>query len=123
MPISSAKSASAWRKTGSAVRCSTPTSRAGTSRPPTARCGDSIGTARPRRASRSSPGMASKAKAKAPPLDRATAAMLERAAALHRGGKLAEAETLYRGILATDEQQFDALHLLGVVRYQQGYNA
>ena len=67
--------------------------------------------------------MASKAKAKAPPLDRATAAMLERAAALHRGGKLAEAETLYRGILATDEQQFDALHLLGVVRYQQGYNA
>jgi tetratricopeptide (TPR) repeat protein len=67
--------------------------------------------------------MASKAKAKARPLDRATATMLERAAALHRGGKLADAETLYRDILVTDAQQFDALHLLGVVRYQQGHNA
>jgi tetratricopeptide (TPR) repeat protein len=67
--------------------------------------------------------MASKPKAKAPPLDRATAAVLERATALHRGGKLGGAETLYREVLAADAQQFDALHLLGVVRYQQGYNA
>jgi Tfp pilus assembly protein PilF len=51
------------------------------------------------------------------------AAVLERATALHRGGRLIDAETLYREILAADAQHFDALHLLGVLRHQQGRNA
>ena len=44
--------------------------------------------------------------------------MLERAAALHRSGRLIEAEALYREVLAADAQHFDALHLLGVLRHQ-----
>jgi len=40
--------------------------------------------------------------------------------ALHRMGRIAEAEAIYRSVLARDPRQFDALHLLGLIRYQQG---
>jgi tetratricopeptide (TPR) repeat protein len=40
---------------------------------------------------------------------------LERAIAAHAAGDLAQAEAQYRAVLAADEKQFDALHLLGVV--------
>jgi protein O-GlcNAc transferase len=43
---------------------------------------------------------------------------LERALALHRQGQLAEAERLYRQILRTNPGHFDALRLLGVIRFQ-----
>ena len=46
--------------------------------------------------------------------------MLRRAAALHQSGQLREAETLYRGVLAVRPDQFDALHLLGVLKQQTG---
>src|SRR5258705_5027931 len=51
------------------------------------------------------------------------AALLQRAAALHRQGRTDEAEFLYRSVLAEDPQQFDALHLLGFVHYQRGQHA
>ena len=38
----------------------------------------------------------------------------------HRGGRLREAESLYRQILATDSSHADALHLLGVLAHQTG---
>lgn len=38
----------------------------------------------------------------------------------HRAGRLAEAEAAYRGILAADPDNIDALHLLGVVAHQGG---
>jgi predicted O-linked N-acetylglucosamine transferase (SPINDLY family) len=45
---------------------------------------------------------------------------LRDALALHRSNRLAEAEELYRAILAAMPQQFDALHMLGVVATQRG---
>src|SRR5438552_9585406 len=45
---------------------------------------------------------------------------IEQAKALHRMGRIAEAEAVYRAVLARDPRQFDALHLLGLIRYQQG---
>jgi len=39
---------------------------------------------------------------------------------LHQGGRLDEAEQAYRGILATEPDHAGALHLLGVIRDQQG---
>src|SRR5215813_2370685 len=45
---------------------------------------------------------------------------IERARALHRMGRIAEAEAVYRSVLAHDPRQFDALHLLGLIRYQKG---
>jgi len=42
------------------------------------------------------------------------------ASAAHRGGKLAEAERLYRQILATDPTSFTAQHMLGVLAAQTG---
>src|SRR6266702_663171 len=36
----------------------------------------------------------------------------------HRAGRLSEAEDMYRQILATHPDHFDALHLLGVISYQ-----
>lgn len=47
-------------------------------------------------------------------------ARLGNALSLHAAGRLADAEALYRAILADDEKHPDALHLLGVLRYQAG---
>jgi protein O-GlcNAc transferase len=44
----------------------------------------------------------------------------EQAVALHRSGRLAEAEQLYLAVLASDPRDFTARHLLGVVRAQSG---
>ena len=40
----------------------------------------------------------------------------------HQNGRLAEAEALYRRILAADSRHADALHLLGVIGHQVGRN-
>ncbi len=44
----------------------------------------------------------------------------DRAVALHRSGRLGEAEQLYLDVLAGAPRDFTARHLLGVVRAQQG---
>ncbi len=49
---------------------------------------------------------------------RSVGADIAQATALHREGRLDEAEALYRGVLAADPNQFDALHLLGVIEGQ-----
>ena len=59
------------------------------------------------------------------PMSRQTAAvdctnMLRDAIALHQAGRLTEAEPLYRDVLAAAPENFDALHLLGVLAHQQG---
>ncbi len=38
----------------------------------------------------------------------------------HRAGRLAEAEQMYRRILAENPNHFDALHMLGLIAYQSG---
>ena len=43
---------------------------------------------------------------------------LEQGLALHRQNRLGEAEGIYRGVLAQDEGDVDALHLLGLLLYQ-----
>ena len=43
--------------------------------------------------------------------------------ALHQAGRLAEAEKAYHQILATQPDQFDSLHLLGIVFHQRGDHA
>jgi len=48
---------------------------------------------------------------------------LREAVTLHRAGRLAAAEPRYLAILSGEPQHFDALHLLGVVRQQQGRDA
>ena len=48
------------------------------------------------------------------------AAALEEAIALHRQGRLADAEKIYTRILKAFPDQFDALHLLGLARLQGG---
>ena len=40
----------------------------------------------------------------------------------HRAGQLADAETLYRRILAADPRHADSMHLLGVLAHQTGRN-
>jgi cytochrome c-type biogenesis protein CcmH/NrfG len=45
---------------------------------------------------------------------------VEQTKALHRMGRIAEGEAVYRAVLARDPRQFDALYLLGLIRYQQG---
>lgn len=45
---------------------------------------------------------------------------VEEATTYHRRGRLAEAEALYRQVLANDPRQFDALHMLGVIAHQTG---
>ena len=42
---------------------------------------------------------------------------------LHRQGKLAEAEAIYRSVLSQAPLHVDALHLLGVIHHQRGENA
>lgn len=49
-----------------------------------------------------------------------TAALLQQALAHHQQGQLREAQAFYRQVLALQPQQFDALHLLGVIARQQG---
>lgn len=46
--------------------------------------------------------------------------LLQQAVAHHQAGRLAQAQDLYRAVLATAPRQFDALHLLGVIHRQQG---
>ena len=46
--------------------------------------------------------------------------LFAQAATLHRSGKLAEAETLYRQVLAADPAHFSARHMLGVLAAQAG---
>jgi len=48
---------------------------------------------------------------------------IEQGMMLHGQGRLGEAELVYRSVLARDPHQFDALHLLGLVRFQQGHPA
>ncbi|MDB5962214.1 MAG: hypothetical protein JWP59_3508 [Massilia sp.] len=50
----------------------------------------------------------------------ASAALLQRAVALHRQGSFDAALALYRQVLALEPRQFDALHLSGVIARQQG---
>jgi protein O-GlcNAc transferase len=45
---------------------------------------------------------------------------IDQAIAAHRSGNLAEAEALYRRVLAADDRDFDALHMLGIVCAQRG---
>ncbi len=48
---------------------------------------------------------------------------LQQALSLHQQGRLPEAERLYKAILKTQPNHFDALHLLGVLKQQQGNSA
>lgn len=45
---------------------------------------------------------------------------LQQALAIHRAGRLQDAERLYRAIVARAPDDFEALHLLGITRLQQG---
>ena len=45
--------------------------------------------------------------------------MLKEALSLHQKGKLDEAASLYRKILAQNPKSADALHLLGVIEFQR----
>jgi hypothetical protein len=40
--------------------------------------------------------------------------------ALHRQGRLDEAEAIYRGVLASQPARFGALHFTGLIHYQRG---
>jgi tetratricopeptide (TPR) repeat protein len=52
--------------------------------------------------------------------DETVAAALQRGLQLHRAGRLAEAEAIYRRVLAKSPQHADALHLLGLIAQQRG---
>lgn len=45
---------------------------------------------------------------------------IEEALAFHRQGRFNEAEKLYTRALKAQPRQFDALHLLGMLKYQRG---
>ncbi len=47
-------------------------------------------------------------------------ALLQRAVGMHQGGRLREAEKLYKDVLAAQPDNFDALHLYGVLMHQRG---
>jgi len=49
-----------------------------------------------------------------------TAAQLQDALRLRRGGRLAEAAQIYAEVLKTNPQDFEALHALGILCYQTG---
>src|SRR5262245_37852036 len=53
----------------------------------------------------------------------ALASTLSHALALHQAGRLAEAEANYLQILKAQPNQFDCLHLLGVIFFQRGNHA
>ncbi len=46
--------------------------------------------------------------------------LLHRAVGMHQGGRLREAEKLYKEVLAAQPENFDALHLYGVLMHQRG---
>ena len=48
-------------------------------------------------------------------------ATIRKAVAFQKRGQLAQAEALYREILAQSPADFDALHLIGIVQFQQGH--
>lgn len=50
-------------------------------------------------------------------------ALLAQAAGFQKAGDLAQAEALYLDVLDADPSNRNALHLLGVIRYQQGRNS
>lgn len=58
------------------------------------------------------------AKSGAPPANPAQS--IAQALALHRQGRLDEASTLYTRVLKAQRDNFDALHLLGVLNQQRG---
>lgn len=49
--------------------------------------------------------------------------LIDFAVSLHNQGRLKQAETQYRRILADQPDHADALHLLGLTRHQQGYSS
>jgi tetratricopeptide (TPR) repeat protein len=49
-----------------------------------------------------------------------TSCFVQLALALHQRGRLDEAGQIYDAVLAADPNDFDALHLGGVLRHQQG---
>lgn len=53
---------------------------------------------------------------------KAAAALFAAALDHHRAGRLAEAESAYRQILATNDRHAEAVHLLGVISLQRGSN-
>jgi thioredoxin-like negative regulator of GroEL len=48
---------------------------------------------------------------------------IEQAIELHRQGRLNDAERRYREVLRASPRDFDALHMLGVLKLQQGHPA
>ena len=46
--------------------------------------------------------------------------LFQHALGLHQKGMLAQAETLYHDLLKRDPKHFEALHLLGLIRYKEG---
>ena len=46
--------------------------------------------------------------------------LVQKGIAAHRAGQLAEAEALYRQVLGSDPNQFEALHFLGLIAAQRG---
>jgi protein O-GlcNAc transferase len=52
--------------------------------------------------------------------DQAMAAQFGEAVAFHQAGMLAEAEALYRKLLAQYPHHFDGMHMLGVIEFQHG---
>ncbi len=50
------------------------------------------------------------------------AGLLAEAASHHQAGRLAQAERLYRRILAIDPKHIDSLHLLGLIAHQTGHS-
>ena len=48
--------------------------------------------------------------------------LLQRALALQQQGQFKQAEQLYAEVLKADPRNFDALHLLGLTKHQQGSN-
>ena len=55
---------------------------------------------------------------KARPKPQKLSVLLDRGFELHRQGQLAQAQSIYEQVLATQPAHFDALHLLGVIAYQ-----
>jgi protein O-GlcNAc transferase len=59
----------------------------------------------------------------ASPLSAELASTFSYALALHRAGRLSEADETYRHILKAHPRHFDSLHLLGVIYHQRGEHA